>query len=79
MLIYFGKTQQENLNLIKSYLKPGGYLYIFYQAPYEIDIKAALPVIEKLQSNSFQIVDTIFKKMRPASAFCIMAKPMATH
>jgi SAM-dependent methyltransferase len=72
----FWKDPTIELELIKSCLKPKGLLYIFYQAPNEIDIRAAWPLIEKLQNNSFQIVDSIFKKMIPASAFCVIAKPM---
>lgn len=70
----FWKDPKKEFELIKSYLKHKGHLYIFYQAPYQIDIKAAQPLIEKLQNNSFRIVERIFKKMIPASAFCIVAK-----
>ncbi|MDQ3683027.1 MAG: class I SAM-dependent methyltransferase [Bacteroidota bacterium] len=72
----FWKDATRELELIKLYLKPKGHLYIFYQAPYDIDIKAAKPITENLQSNSFQVIDTIFKKMSPASAFCIVSRPI---
>ncbi len=71
----FGKNPARELELIKLYLKQNGHLYIFYQAPYDIDIKATKPIIEKLRINNFHVVDTIFRKMSPASAFCIVSKP----
>lgn len=63
----FWKNSTREFELIKTYLEPKGHLYIFYQAPYEIDIRAAQPVIEKLQDNSFKVVETILKKMSPTS------------
>ena len=36
----FWKNPSRELELIKRYLKPKGHLYIFYQAPYDIDMKA---------------------------------------
>lgn len=70
---FFWKDAANELTLIRKYLKRNGKLYVFYQAPYDITIAAAKPIEEKLRSHGYTIVDTIFKKMKPASAFCIIA------
>ncbi|SIN75779.1 class I SAM-dependent methyltransferase [Chitinophaga niabensis] len=70
---FFWKDPATELALIRKYLKRNGKLYVFYQAPYDITITAAKPIEEKLRSQGYKIVDTIFKKLSPASAFCIVA------
>jgi len=70
---FFWKDPAAELTLIRKYLKRNGKLYVFYQAPYDITIAAAKPIEEKLLSHGYKIVDTVFKKMSPASAFCIIA------
>jgi Methylase involved in ubiquinone/menaquinone biosynthesis len=70
---FFWKDPAAELALIRKYLKRNGKLYVFYQAPYDITIAAAKPIEEKLRSHGYTIVDTLFKKMIPASAFCIVA------
>ena len=72
---FFWKEPAKELALIKKCLKKNGQLYVFYQAPYDITIEASKPIREKLLSNGYTIVDTIFKKMTPTSAFCIVATP----
>lgn len=70
---FFWKEPSAELALIRKCLKPKGKLYVFYQAPYDITIAAAKPIEEKLHSHGYTIVDILFKKMSPASAFCIIA------
>lgn len=70
---FFWKDPSAELVLIRRSLKRNGKLYVFYQAPYDITIEAAKPIEEKLRSNGYTIVDTIFKKMNPVSAFCVIA------
>lgn len=70
---FFWKEPAAELALIRKCLKRNGKLFVFYQAPYDITIDAAKPVEEKLLKNRYTIVDTVFKKMNPASAFCIIA------
>lgn len=70
---FFWKNPGEELKLISRLLKPKGRLYIFYQAPYDIDLKISDPVVEILKSNSFGIRDRILKKLKPVSAICIVA------
>jgi hypothetical protein len=50
-------------------------LYVFHQAPFEIKIAEAKPIQQKLLENSFEIVDVQLKKLKPTSAFCIIATP----
>lgn len=72
---FFWKAPERELEIIRKILKPTGQLFIFYQAPTWINIEAAEPIKENLKKNSFEILDTIFKKMAPTPAFCIKAKP----
>ena len=72
---FFWKAAQRPLEMIRRILKPDGLLYVFYQAPFDIDIKAAEPLKNELKQNSFSIVHTDFRQMTPSSAFCIKAKP----
>lgn len=69
---FFWKDPSAELALIRKYLKRSGKLFVFYQAPYDITIAAAKPIEEKLLHHGYTIVDTVFKKMVPASAFCII-------
>ncbi len=74
----FWKNPVRELYLIRHAIKPKGKLYVFYQAPYEIDISNAEPIQQKLVDNSFEIADVQLKKLTPTSAFCIIAKPKKT-
>ena len=71
----FLKNPVRELHLIRHIIKPQGKLYVFYQAPYEIDITDVEPNQQKLADNSFEIVDVQLKKLTPTSAFCIIANP----
>lgn len=75
---FFWKDPKQELRIIKKILKPGGELYIFYQAPFDIDITAAEPIKEKLEENYFEITETILKTMKPTSVFCIKATSKLT-
>jgi ubiquinone/menaquinone biosynthesis C-methylase UbiE len=72
---FFWKDGTKELNMIRHCLQPKGRLYVFYQAPYEIDGNAAKPIEHQLKAHSFSIADTMFKKMVPTSALCIVAQP----
>ncbi len=72
---FFWKNPTRELAIIKKILKPGGELYIFYQAPTWINIEATRPITENLVENSFKVSGTICKKMAPTPAFCIKARP----
>jgi ubiquinone/menaquinone biosynthesis C-methylase UbiE len=71
----FSKNPVRELELIKRSIKPKGNLYVFYQAPFEIKLTDAKPIQQKLLENSFEIVDMQLKKLKPTSAFCIIAAP----
>ena len=70
---FFWKNPLREFEIIRRILKPGGMLYIFYQAPFEISIDAAEPIKSNLKNHSFETIDTVLKKMKPTSAFCVKA------
>ena len=70
---FFWKNSLRELEIIRRILKPRGFLYIFYQAPFEITIEAAGPIRNNLRTHSFETVDTIFKKVKPTPVFCVKA------
>jgi ubiquinone/menaquinone biosynthesis C-methylase UbiE len=72
---FFWKDGTKELNMIRHCLQPKGRLYVFYQAPYEIDANAAKPIEQQLKAHSFSIADTMLKKMVPTAALCIVAQP----
>jgi len=72
---FFWKNPVEELLIIRKSLKPDGTLFVFYQAPFEIDITAAEPIKQNLLESAFNIGAVHLKKMLPTSAFCIIAKP----
>ena len=71
----FWKDPIQELQIIASHLKPTGAFYLFHQPPYDITKQIAEKAREQLQKSSFTIVQTIFKALPPAAAFCIIAQP----
>jgi SAM-dependent methyltransferase len=71
---FFWKDAVDEFEKIRSLLKPDGKLYFLYQPPYYIRPDAASPVKEQLKKHGFEIIELVFKKMIPVSAFCIIAK-----
>ena len=71
---FFWKDSETEMQKIHQYLKPAGELFIFYQAPYEIDINASEPMKKRLVENQFEIIDTTLKNMKPTSVICIVAR-----
>ena len=71
----FLQDSKKEFDVIRSWLTTDGELYIFYQPPYEKTKQIAKQVRGHLRENNFSIVESIFKKLSPASAFCIVAKP----
>jgi cyclopropane fatty-acyl-phospholipid synthase-like methyltransferase len=71
---FFWKDNVAELEKIRALLKPDGRLFMLYQPPYYIRPDAADPVMERLKKHGFEIVELVFKKMIPVSAFCIIAK-----
>ena len=76
---FFWKSPGKELEIIRQILRPDGRLYVFYQLPFDITIKAAEPIKKKLQANSFEVRETFFNKMTPYSAFCILSKPQLSR
>jgi ubiquinone/menaquinone biosynthesis C-methylase UbiE len=73
---FFLKSPAKELEIIRHSVKPNGQLYVFYQSPFEVTIKAAEPIKNKLLTYSFEVTETFFKKMAPYSAFGILSKPV---
>ncbi len=73
---FFWKGPAKELLLIKDYLKPGGQLFIFYQAPYSKDTKKAQLIKEQLQQHAFQVKNILeYNPSGSGSAFCIVTTP----
>lgn len=72
----FFQDAAEELKKIATLLSPGGAFFIFYQAPFEIDLTAAAPAIKNLEKNAYEIIDTHLKEFQPTSAICIIARPI---
>ncbi|MES2891260.1 MAG: class I SAM-dependent methyltransferase [Bacteroidota bacterium] len=73
--IFFQDPAPE-LCKVKNLLHPEGSLFLFYQAPFEIDLTAAAPAIKNLEENGFRIKDVPLKALQPTSALCIIAQAM---
>lgn len=69
---FFWKKGEKELYHTKDLMEKDGLLYVFYQAPYEIDITAAEPIRNTLEPL-FLIRHIYFHKMKPASSLCIIA------
>lgn len=74
---FFWKAPANELKIIKRILKEDGKLYVFHQAPFEIDLAAAEPIRENLLENGFEITGTKLKKLAPTSAVGVIAKVKA--
>jgi SAM-dependent methyltransferase len=74
---FFGKESPEELEQIRALLKPSGKLFVFLQAPFEINLQYAKPFRENLLRNGFEIIGSQLKKLHPVSACCIIAQPNA--
>jgi ubiquinone/menaquinone biosynthesis C-methylase UbiE len=75
----FWKEPEKELKQIRQYLKVGGKFYLFHQPPVEITKRIATQARAQLLINDFQILDTLFKDLPTASAFCIIAVPDENH
>lgn len=72
---FFGKESPQQMERIRTSLKPAGKLFVFLQAPFEINLQYATPFRENLLRNGFEIIGTELKKLHPVSACCIIAQP----
>ncbi len=61
---------------IHAALAPGGKLFIIYQSPFDIDLKAADPIIDSLKNNSFTVLDKHLKNLAPSTALSVISKPI---
>lgn len=72
----FWKNPIRELQIITSHLRPNGAFYLFHQPPYDITKQIAEKASEQLKKGNFTIMQTIFKALPPAAAFCIIAQPI---
>ncbi len=70
------KNPSQNLPVIHSLLKPEGKLYLFHQPPHEITRQLARQASEQCRQYGFSILDTLYRELTPASAFCLIAQPI---
>src|SRR5688572_18612227 len=69
----FLRQATHAMQKVRSLISSTGYFILFYQFPYSVDISAADPIIEQLESNRFKIIRKSIKKLDPTPAFCIVA------
>ena len=63
----------DAMQKVRALISSGGQFILFYQFPYPVDITAAEPLIDQLESNRFKIIRKSIKKLDPTPAFCIVA------
>jgi cyclopropane fatty-acyl-phospholipid synthase-like methyltransferase len=69
----FLRHATEALQKVRTLISATGQLIIFYQFPYTVDISAADPIIDQLESNRFKILRKSIKKLDPTPAICVVA------
>lgn len=72
---FFSKPGSAETEHLKGLIKPDGSLFVFLQAPYEIDIHAAQPIVKNLLNAGFKIKEVTLKKLKPVSALCVISSP----
>ena len=71
---FFWKDASNEIALIKKLLLPGGKLFVFHQAPYNINIGNAQPLISALKNAGFTVSKTELNSSLSPSAVCIVAQ-----
>ena len=71
---FFLKNSSKDFDMLKKIMKPKGEIFVFYQAPYEINLDAAKPIVNNLILNDFEVILSEVKKLQPTSAVCVVAK-----
>jgi len=59
------------LRKVHSLLSTAGQFILFYQFPHSVDISAADPIIDQMESNRFKLVRKSIKMFDPTPAFCV--------
>lgn len=71
---FFWNDAEKEFALIRNILKPDGKLYVFYQLPYGINIDNPKLMIQTLEKNGFNVLDTQLSSENPPNSFCIIAR-----
>jgi SAM-dependent methyltransferase len=70
----FWMQPARELRVIKTFLRPGGTLYLFHQLPAASKTpETADKIAGNLRANGFSVDDILFKDLKPAPAFCVVA------
>lgn len=69
---FFQRESPVELAAIRRLLEPQGKLFVFYQAPHEIDAAYATPITANLARHSFSVETVLVEQLRPTSACCVI-------
>jgi cyclopropane fatty-acyl-phospholipid synthase-like methyltransferase len=72
---FFQRESSKELEKIKELLQTDGRLYVFFQAPYAIDVSHADPIMENLLANGFKVQMVELMPQDPISALGVIVKP----
>jgi len=71
----FNREPGQEIERVKELLKPEGRFYLFYQHPYDSNVKIIEKTTFPLIKHGFEIQDAVHERLKPYSAFCIISKP----
>ena len=71
---FFQRESPRELEKIKELLEGDGSLYVFFQAPYAIDVGHADPIMENLLANGFKVQMVELMPEEPISALGVIVK-----
>ncbi len=72
---FFRQDSPTELDVIRRLLGPRDRLFVFYQAPYNLDRDFADSIAANLTKNSYSVEDTILQRLHPTYACCVIASP----
>ena len=72
---FFQRENSKELGKIKELLAEDGKLYVFFQAPYHVDISHADPIMKNLLDNGYKVQMVELMPQDPISALCVIVKP----
>lgn len=72
---FFQRENARELEKIKELLAEEGKLYVFFQAPYKVDLGHADPILKNLIDNGYKVKMVELMPEDPISALCVIVKP----